>query len=392
MDTGTGWSRDLLYQLVDNVREYSIFATKPDGEIVSWNPGGEKIFGYTGDEIIGQKCDILFTPDDNAKNEPDRERSVARQKGWASDERWHMRKDGSRFFASGIMTPLVGENGELTGFAKICRDLTDRVNLQHQLEEHESSVEEKISERTKQLSEKNQQLHIEVVDRKQREEMRVDILRKIVRTQEDERKRIAREIHDHIGQQMTVMKLRLRALGTLCKDTPLAAKHIADLEAVANQIDADVDFLAWELRPSVLDDLGLAPAVDKFVDDWSRHFNIPAEFRLVDWNGTLLAPEIEINLYRIAQEALNNVCKHAEAKNASVILEQRDDLVRLIVEDDGRGFDVDSTFEVSGDDRGMGLLGMKERAELLGGNIEIESAPGRGTTVFARVPSRHENL
>src|SRR5688500_4889297 len=199
MDTGTGWSRDLLYQLVDNVREYSIFATKPDGEIVSWNPGGEKIFGYTADEIIGQKCNVLFTPDDREKLEPERERKTALETGCATDERWHMRKDGSRFFASGIMTALFDENDELTGYAKICRDLTDRVNLQHELEEQQSSVEEKISERTKELSEKNQQLHVEVVDRKQREETRVEILRKIVRTQEDERKRIAREIHDHIG-------------------------------------------------------------------------------------------------------------------------------------------------------------------------------------------------
>lgn len=391
MDTETGWSRNLLHQLVDNVREYAIFATKKDGEIVSWNPGGEKIFGYTGDEIIGQRCNILFTSEDQANEEPERERSTALETGCALDERWHMRKDGSRFFASGIMTALFDEKGEHTGYAKICRDLTNRVNLQHQLKEFKNTVEERISERTKELSEKNQQLRVEVIDQKQREMERVDVLRTIVRSQEDERKRIAREIHDHIGQQMTVLKLRMKTLTSLCKELPDIAEHITAMEEVANRIDADVDFLAWELRPSVLDDLGLAPAVSKFVDDWSKHFKIPAEFRLVDWNGILLAPEIEINLYRIAQEALNNISKHAEAENASVILEEREGVVRLIVEDDGVGFDPESKFEATNSDRGMGLLGMKERAELLGGNIEIESAPGLGTTVFARIPARKDS-
>ncbi|HEX9961900.1 MAG TPA: ATP-binding protein, partial [Pyrinomonadaceae bacterium] len=167
--------------------------------------------------------------------------------------------------------------------------------------------------------------------------------------------------------------------------------HLTQLQLIANRIDSEVDFLAWELRPSVLDDLGLVAALENFVKDWSRHFNIPAEFHQVGLDGRHLLPEIEINLYRIGQEALNNICKHAKkADNVSVLLERRDGTVSFIVEDNGDGFEPSEKAVFTGDDRGMGLLGMKERAELVGGAIEIESAIGKGTTIFVRVPAQFD--
>jgi signal transduction histidine kinase len=150
-----------------------------------------------------------------------------------------------------------------------------------------------------------------------------------------------------------------------------------------------VDFLAWELRPSVLDDVGLVAAMKKFVEDWSVHFTTPAAFENVGLDGEHLMSEIEINLYRIVQEALNNIAKHAEANMVSVVLERRDGIVSLIIEDDGSGFDPDTEAipTGNGNGKGLGLLGMKERAELVGGTAEIETAPGKGTTVFVRVPA-----
>ena len=159
------------------------------------------------------------------------------------------------------------------------------------------------------------------------------------------------------------------------------------MQALAERIDAEVDFLAWELRPTALDDLGLTAALTNFVKEWSSHYHIPADAHVTGFgSGSLrLPPEVETCLYRIAQEALNNVYKHAQAARVSVVLERRDGDAVLVVEDDGVGFDGADVASWQGD-RGIGLVGMRERAALLGGSVEFESAPGKGTTIFARVP------
>ena len=333
---------------------------------------------------------MLFTEEDCAECVPEKEKETARKEGCAEDDRWHVRKDGSYFFANGVMTSLYDETGKHTGYAKIARDLTERIRFEEQLLEAKDNLEIKVRERTNELTESNESLRSEVVSRAQSEKLRVALLRKIVRAQEDERKRIAREIHDHIGQQMTGLKLKLQLLEEEYKQEDKLNKQITELKLIANQIDSEVDFLAWELRPSVLDDLGLVPALKNFVEDWSKHFNIPAEFHQIGLDGKPLLPEIEINLYRIGQEALNNISKHAKAKNVSALLERRDGTVSLIIEDDGKGFKPNKKAVMTGDDRGMGLLGMKERAELIGGSFEIESSAGNGTTVFVRVPAQFD--
>jgi len=390
MEQETGWSKELLYQLVESVKDYAIFVSDLNGQIVSWNIGAEKIFGYPAKEAIGQNCRILFTSEDRANRVPEKERETAREKGCADDERWHVRRDGSHFYASGIQTPLYDDTGRHTGYAKIARDLTERIKFQEEIQEAKDNLEIKVRTRTNELNESNESLRSEVIERQESEKLRVALLRKIVKTQEDERKRIAREIHDHIGQQVTGLQLKLQYLQEQYKEDSELTVQITGLQSIAQQIDSDIDFLAWELRPSVLDDLGLVAAMNKFVQEWSTQFNIPAEFEQIGLKGKHLLPEIEINLYRIGQEALNNTCKYAKANKASVLLERRDGTISLIIEDDGVGFDPSGKAIPTGKDRGMGLLGMKERAELVGGTIEIESLPGKGTSIYVRVPAQFD--
>jgi PAS domain S-box-containing protein len=382
-----GWSKELLYQLVESVKDYAIFVSDLDGRIVSWNPGAEKIFGYSAKEAIGQNCRILFTEEDRAEKVSEKERATAREEGCAEDERWHVRKDGSYFFASGVQTPLYDESGKHTGYAKIARDLTERIKFEEQLSEAKDNLKTELKERTNELVDKNESLQLEVVDRKRSEELRRVLLRKIIRTQEDERKRIARDIHDHIGQELIALRLKLQLLHTDYKEDSKLNNRIAEIDAIAQRVDSEVDFLVWELRPSVLDDFGVAKAIEKFTNEWSAHFQIPAEFGQIGIDGKNLLPEIEINLYRLSQEALNNIAKHAKASNVAVLLERQDGKINLIIEDNGVGFDPTEKAVLTGDDRGVGLIGMKERAELVGGVFEIESSPGNGTTIYARVPA-----
>lgn len=337
-------SEERFRAVVDSASDYAIFTLDGDNKITSWSKGAENIFGWTEQEIIGSDGALLFTPEDREKGEPRKEVTTALREGRAEDERWHIRKDQTLFFASGMLMTL--EDGT-SGFVKICRDQTERVKS-------------------------------ETVRREK------DMLAQLVTTQEDERRRIARDIHDHVGQQLTVLRLRLEEAKKACGDNSAACRSLDEIDEIAERLDKEVDFLAWELRPASLDDLGLALSVENFAREFSHHTGIHTEFHAVGMKRTRLAFEIETNLYRIAQEALNNIFKHAKAKNVSVLLEKRDGAISLIVEDDGVGFNPKNRRNRT---RGMGLVGMSERAKICGGTLEIESARGKGTTIFARVPA-----
>ena len=225
--------------------------------------------------------------------------------------------------------------------------------------------------------------HFDLTERKraETERTRTELLSRLVFAQEDERRRIAREMHDQFGEQLTALSHRIAALKDACRDAPDLAEKVSALERVAEQIDRDVDHLVWELRPTALDDLGLLAALANYLRDWSARVNIAAELHSSGLTERL-ASEIETTLYRIAQEAMTNVARHAGASRVDVILQRQQDSVMLVVEDDGVGFDPADTTKGP---HGFGLLGMQERASLVGATIQIESAPGRGTTILVRI-------
>ncbi len=218
-----------------------------------------------------------------------------------------------------------------------------------------------------------------------KEEVRARLLEQVITAQEDERKRIARELHDETSQALTSLMVGLRVLEQR-PDLAATRETLADLRALTGKTLDTVHDLALQLRPSVLDDLGLVPAIDRLVGDFRRAHGIDAVLETNLRDGPRLPASLETALYRIAQEALTNVARHAAARSASLVLESRRGSVTLIAEDDGRGFDVASCMRESRDDRCLGLFGMRERATLLGGALTIESTPGSGTTVFVKVP------
>jgi PAS domain S-box-containing protein len=220
--------------------------------------------------------------------------------------------------------------------------------------------------------------HFDLTERKQR--ARTELLARLVFAQEDERRRIAREMHDQFGEQLTALSHRIASLKEAAGGQADLRDPIEALQAVAQQLDRDVDHLVWELRPTALDDLGLQAALSNYIRNWSARTQIAADLHTSGLLDDRLASEAETTLYRIAQEALTNVAKHSKARHVEVILERRADHVLLIVEDDGVGFEPESTAE-----SGFGLLGMQERAALVGATLEIESAAGRGTTILVRM-------
>jgi signal transduction histidine kinase len=247
-------------------------------------------------------------------------------------------------------------------------------------------LDRRVAERTAELSETNLLLKAEIDRRKRNEAERISLLRRLALAEEEERRRMAREMHDQFGQQLTALTLKLSALKANCGNQSELCAQIESVQAISKQLDEDIDFLVWELRPAALEDLGLETALSKYVANWSKHFGVRAELQAMGIVSGRLTTEMETVLYRIAQEALNNVAKHARASKVDLILECRSDQISLIVEDNGVGFDEMRMFGV--DDRRIGLIGMRERAALAGGTLAIESNPGHGSTIVARIPAQ----
>lgn len=219
---------------------------------------------------------------------------------------------------------------------------------------------------------------------RRKEEIRSYLLEKVIYAQEEERKRIARELHDGTSHALTSFMLGLKLLGGSGTFEEVEGRT-AQLRSLVAKALEEVHDLASELRPSVLDDLGLVAALEGYTKDYVRKFHIEVDFHASGLERRRLPSQVETALYRIIQEALLNIAKHADAKNISLMLEHRGSALVGIVEDDGKGFDVDQVMESASDQKKLGLLGMQERASLIGGQLTIESRLGGGTTIFINV-------
>ena len=218
----------------------------PVGIIDSWNRR-ERMFGYPVDAIVGTSASVLFTLDDRASGVFDEELRCAQLEGRASDERYHVRRDGSRFYCSGV-TIRLGADAAL-GFAKIARDLTVQREAEVALKEAHAGLEHRVDERT-------QELQGEIVRRSTAQEHVTALLRKVVTAQEEQRARIARDLHDQLGQQLTALRLTLERSRDRAVKVGAVDDDLDRAASLAKEIDGELDFLAWELRPAALDDLG----------------------------------------------------------------------------------------------------------------------------------------
>lgn len=290
-----------------------------------------------------------------------------------------VKKDGAVRWIESIATIERGIDGVATRMYGVNLDITE-------LQKAREELEARVVERTQELAEANSLLLRQMEERAFIEEQRVQLLKRLFTIQEDERGRIARDIHDHLGQRLTALRLKIASVRDICGDDPTLIERVNKLQEISELLDKEVSFLAWELRPDTLDKTDFLHALEQYVREWSRYSNIFAEFDVIGAKDVRLDRDIENNLYRITQEALNNAAKYANAQQINVLLEKRGEHLILIVEDNGVGFDVSAVHNNGRGRRSLGLIGMKERASLIGGNIEVESSRGKGTTVFVNVP------
>jgi len=370
-------SEERLRLLLDSVTDYAIFTMLSDGVIDSWSVGAERVFGFRTEQIVGRPFAVLFTAEDRESGVPAIELERAQREGRTVDERYLVRANGTRFYASGITTRLV--RGAESGFVRIARDLTVQQQAADALRESHIRLDERVAERTRDLE-------TAVVEQQSAQKHVVNLLRKVVTAQEDERGRIARNLHDQLGQRLTALRLSLERVHEHLAQKREPLEQVDRALELTSMIDTDVGFLSWELRPAVLDHLGLGMALPRYAREWAEHYGIEVACKCDSFPTGRLTHEGEVAFYRIAQEAMTNVAKHAHASRVDVMLESHDDSVLLVVEDDGIGFDPSDSFVR---DRGVGMLGMRERAALIGADFQIESKPGDGTSIFVRYPGNH---
>jgi PAS domain S-box-containing protein len=351
---------------------------------VVYSPRWKQMLGYAEDEIEPHVSawERLLHPDDRPRADQVNRGVVGGHSAYEAEFRLR-HKDGHYVHVLSRGLPVRrGPNGPVVRIVGTHLDLTERKAAEDALRRAHEELEHRVQQRTAELARANLSLQNEMQERERAERARTELLGRLVFAQEDERRRIAREMHDQFGEHLTALA---RGIGVLTDGVQGQAgleEQVRALDAVAQRLDRDVDHLVWELRPTALDDLGLRAALSNYVKGWSARVNIAAQVHTSGLLDDRLPSDVETTLYRIAQEALTNVAKHSHATNVEIILERRPDAVVLIVEDNGVGFNAGAGHR---DGHGFGLLGMQERATLVGATLEIESAADQGTTVLVRM-------
>ena len=364
------------------------------GNVTDWNKGAEKIFGYSASEMVGYSITRLIP----ASRSNEEEKILRKIRSGISVEHFETQrqtKDGRLIDVSVTASPIRQKNGKIAGVSKVARDTTQQRHAEAAqrrialLAASNAKLENEVNQRRtlEATLKKSEQHQIALLKQSQlmQEQLR-RLSREILSAQEEERREISRELHDVIAQTLTGINVRLAALA---KEATINTKHLdRDIASTQRLVEKSVDIVhrfARELRPAVLDDLGLIPALHSFVKTFSKRTHI--HIHLQAFAGV---EELDIVkrtvLFRVAQEALTNVARHAKASRVELNLVKLPDGVVMRIKDNGKSFDVERTLQANAGKR-LGLLGMRERVEMVGGTFGVKSVPGEGTTIQVEMPA-----
>jgi PAS domain S-box-containing protein len=357
--------------LVEAVQDYAIFMLDREGHIVSWNPGAERIKGYKAEQIVGKHFSCFYPEADVRRGKPQQELVIAAKEGRLEDEGWRVRKDGTMFWANVTITAIRNETGKLLGFAKVTRDVTEKMRA-------ERALREEVTERR----EAQRQLY-------RSEQSLRQLSLHLLRSQDEERRKIGRDLHDSLGQYLTVLKLKLESIVSLAgPQAEEATQDLAQCILLTNDCIKEVRTVSYLLYPPLLEEVGLRSAIPWYLDGFAARSGIATSFE-VGAGFDRLARESELVMFRVLQESLTNVHRHSGSPTAHVRLLMKDGMGVLEIEDAGKGISPQLLERYEQDwmgALGVGLRGMSERVRQLGGKLELVSTEA-GTKVSAMVPA-----
>ncbi len=354
---------DIFRLLVESIRDYAVFVLDPEGRVLTWNPGAQAMKGYTRDEIVGTHFSKFYLPEAVESGWPERELLLAQKEGRFADEGWRVRKDGTSFWASVIITPLTSIDGKLTGFAKVTQDLTDR----RQAEERVQALNRELRQRVTELDESRRVIELRTLELQK-------LSTRLLLIQDEERRRLARELHDDLGQQLTALRMTLSKVGGNDQ-----ARQITD-EALAS-----VRNLSYLLHPPLLDETGLQSALHWYIDGMVKRSGIQVSLTITPQTFPRLAKDIELTIFRVVQESLSNVYRHANSDSARVEIDKQPECVVVRVRDYGKGVSQEINSRTSLSNLGVGITGMRERVRQFGGELTL-SRTEPGTLVETKIP------
>ena len=353
-DPHNDWER----LVVDSLYLYAVFAISLDGTLLNWNPGVKAVLGYDEADFVGKSADMFFTPEDRATNVPERELEQATKHGNANDVRWHLRADGTRFWASGAMTALRNDAGELTGFAKVVRDNSESKSLEEALESINSSLETTVAERTADLRRLAGELTL---------------------AEQAERQALAKTLHDSVQQELYAMSFAVAKLRNEHDLDKAATQDLDELIKKTLKLTRDV---TRNLKPEVLENDDLCEALKWLAHDMLERHGLSVKVTQAE-GCTVKSAAVRTLVYTLVKEMLFNVVKHAGVREAALSVNLNEDLT-IEVSDKGAGFDTDALNGSSG--TGLGLKGARKRLALFGGKLKISSQADEGTQIVMSLP------
>jgi PAS domain S-box-containing protein len=368
-------SQERFRLLVEGARDYAMFLLNPENTITFWSAGAERVFGWEHREAIGKSGAIIFTPEDRRKGDVEKEIDTALNEGRAPDRRFHLRKDGSRFWADGVLMRLDDENGKLRGFAKVARDATDQRRVEDELAHARDEMEQRVVERTRELVATNNELERTMADRQQLE-------RELLEVSEREKRRIGEDLHDMVCQELTATALFLKSTAQrIAVDSAAAAKTLEESAQTVNRNVVLARKLAGGLQAIELTASGLKNALRDLAASACDNSGIKCHVKIA--RGVHVPDDtVALHLYRIAQEALTNAVKHSGAKNVLITLDRSETHTCVSVQDDGKGFVPKKR------GKGLGLHMMRYRANSLGGELKIERRKRGGMDITCVIPTK----
>lgn len=356
----------------------AIISKNLHGIVTSWNSGAQRLFGWTVEEAIGKPITIIIPPELR-----DQEAVILKrlQAGERIDhfETVRQTKAGQRINVSLTISPVRDNSGKIIGASKIARDITDRKRLEEQLKAAYAEIETRVRERTSELVRKNEELTIQ-------SEVVRELSGRLLRMQDEERRRIARELHDSVGQLLTAINMNLAKVKKE-KDqlSPIAQNCVEENTKLVEQVSTEIRTMSHLLHPPLLDEVGLESAIAGFIEGFRQRSKIDVQLT-IDPGFDRLSPELEIAVFRVVQECLTNVHRHSGSKTALIRLAKKHGCVHLEVTDQGKGIPLDKQDRLNSPAAvGVGVRGMRERIRQLGGVLQVDSS-STGTSVTATLP------